>query len=174
MSKAFTKEDDAGEAVVPRPVSPLPPGARNYLTSAGAARLRSELMRLVEDVRPALLAAAGETGMRGAEAKEQLQHVEQRISYLEQSLRTAEITSPPAPPHDVVRFGATVTMRDARGQQMTYRIVGVDEADHARDEVSWVSPIARALLNARLGQRVPFHFPAGMTQLEITGIHYDG
>lgn len=173
MSKAFTKEDDAGEAVVPRPMSPLPLGARNYLTSAGATRLRSELVRLVEDERPALLVAAGETGMRGVEAKERLQHVEQRISYLEHSLRTAEVTTLPAPPHDVVRFGATVTVRDARGQQMTYRIVGVDEADYAREEVSWVSPIARALLNARLGQRVPFHFPAGRTQLEITGIRYE-
>lgn len=174
MSKAFTKEDDAGEAVVPRRVSPLPVGARNYLTPAGAARLRSELMRLADQERPGLLAAAGDTGMRGAEAKERLQHVEQGISYLEESLRTAEITSPPAPPHDVVRFGATVTVRDPQGRQMTYRIVGVDEADHAREEVSWVSPIARALLNARLGQQVSFRFPAGLTQLEIMGIRYDG
>lgn len=173
MSKAFTKEDDAGDALVPRLVSPLPPGARNSLTPAGAARLRAELTRLAGEERPALLAAAGEGGMHGAEAKERVQHLGQRIAYLEESLRTAEVVPPPPPPHDVVRFGATVTVRDPRGQATTYRIVGVDEADHARDEVSWLSPIARALLNARLGQRVSFRFPAGVTQLEITGIRYE-
>jgi transcription elongation factor GreB len=172
MSKAFTKEDDAGDALVPRLVSPLPPGARNYLTPAGAARLRAELARLVDEERPALLAATNETGPRSAEAQERLPHVEQRIAYLEQSLRTADITPPPPPPHDTVRFGATVTVRDARGQQMIYRIVGVDEADAGRDEVSWLAPIARALLGAKLGQRVPFRFPAGATELEIAGISY--
>ncbi len=173
MSKAFTKEDEAGDVLVPRLVSPLPPGARNTLTPAGAARLRAELVRLVDEERPALLAARGEPGLRGAEAQERLPQVEQRIAYLEQSLRTAEVTPAPAPPHDVVRFGATVTVRDPRGQELTYRIVGVDEADHTRDEVSWLAPIARALLNARLGQRVAFRFPAGMTELEITGIRYE-
>jgi transcription elongation factor GreB len=110
--------------------------------------------------------------MRGAEAQERLQHVDQRIAYLQESLRTAEVTPPPPPPHDVVRFGATVSVRDARGQEARYRIVGVDEADHARDEVSWLAPIAKALLNARLGQRVPFRFPAGMIELEIRKINY--
>jgi transcription elongation factor GreB len=173
MSKAFTKEDDAGEVLVPRPVSVLPPGARNYLTPAGAGRLRAELARLADEERPGLLAAARETGPKAAEAQERLQFVEQRIAHLEQSLRTAEISPPPPPPHDVVRFGATVAVRDVRGQEMTYRIVGVDEADHARDEVSWLAPIARALLNARRGQRVPFQFPAGRTELEITDIRYE-
>jgi transcription elongation factor GreB len=172
MSKAFTKEDDAGDVLVPRRVSPLPPGARNYLTRGGAARLRAELARLVEEERPALLAATGETGMRGAEAKERLAHVEERIAYLQESLRTAEIAAPPPEPHDVVRFGATVTVRNPRGEELTYRIVGVDEADHARDEVSWLAPIARALLNARLGQRVSFRFPAGVTELEVVRIGY--
>jgi transcription elongation factor GreB len=172
MSKAFTKEDDAGDALVPRLVSPLPAGARNYLTPPGADRLRAELARLTDDERPALLVATGKSGHRSAEAQERLQHVEQRIAYLEQSLRTAEITPPPPPPHDTVRFGATVTVRDARGQQMNYRIVGVDEADAGRDEVSWLAPIAQALLGAKLGERVPFRFPAGATQLEIVAIRY--
>lgn len=166
MSKAFTKEDDAGDAVVPRLVSPLSPGARNYLTPAGAARLRSELAGLAEGERPALLAA------RTAEAQERLQHVEQRIAYLEQSLRTAEITPAPPPPHDTVRFGATVTVRDPRGQETDYRLVGVDETDAAGDAVSWQAPIARALLGARLGQSVEFRFPAGMTRLEVVRIRY--
>jgi transcription elongation factor GreB len=72
-----------------------------------------------------------------------------------------------------VRFGATVTVRNGRGVTLAYRIVGADEADPARDEVSWISPIARALLNARLGQKVTFRFPAGQDTLEITGIRYD-
>jgi transcription elongation factor GreB len=172
MSKAFTKEDDAGDVVVPRPVSPLPPGARNHLTAGGARRLRDELMHL-ETERPGLLARVAEPGMRGAEAKERLQHLEQRIAYLQQSLHSAEVASAPPEPHDVVRFGATVTVRDGRGEESTYRIVGVDESDPARNEVSWLSPIARALLNARLGQKVPFRFPAGATQLEIVRIAYE-
>jgi transcription elongation factor GreB len=172
MSKAFTKEDDAGDVLVPRPVSPLPPGARNHLTAAGARRLREELAKL-EAERPGLLARVGEAGMRGADAKERLQHLEQRVAYLQQSLQSAEVAVVPPPPHDVVRFGATVTVRDQRGEKTTYRIVGVDETNLDRNEVSWLSPIARALLNARVGQKVPFRFPAGTAQLEIVRIAYE-
>lgn len=172
MSKAFTKEDDAGDVLVPRPVSPLPPGARNYLTAGGARRLRAELERL-EAERPELMARVGEAGMRGADAKERLQHLEQRVGYLQQSMQSAEVAAVPPAPHDVVRFGATVTVRDQRGEETTYRIVGVDETDLDRNEVSWLSPIARALLNARVGQKVPFRFPAGAAELEIVRIAYD-
>lgn len=172
MSRAFTREDDARDALVPRPVSPLPAGARNYLTRAGAARLRDELQRLQEVERPRLIGASAEAGGRGADAKEELQRVELRVAYLQQALATAEIAATPPAPHDVVRFGATVTVRDAKGARMTYRIVGVDEADFSRDEVSWLSPVARALLNARLGQKVAFRFPSGQTELEIIAIEY--
>lgn len=173
MSRAFTREDDARDALLPKPVSPLPPGARNYLTAAGAARLREELRRLADEDRPRLMAASAEEGGRGADAKEELQRVELRIAYLQQSLATAEVTAPPDPPHDVVRFGATVEVRDPKGAVTRYRIVGVDEADFSRDEVSWLSPIARALLNARLGQKVRFRFPSGETELEIVAIRYE-
>jgi transcription elongation factor GreB len=173
MSRAFTREDDARDVVLPKPVSPLPPGARNHLTPAGAQRLREELARLADTERPRLIAASAEEGGRGDDAKEELQRAELRIAYLQQSLATAEITAPPPPPHDVVRFGATVTVRNGGGETTRYRIVGVDEADHARDEVSWLAPIARALLNARLGQRVPFRFPTGQATLEIVEIRYE-
>lgn len=172
MSKAFTKEDDAGDVLVPRPVSPLPPGARNHMTAGGVRRLREELERL-EAERSALLSKVGEPGMRGADAKERLQHSEQRIAYLQQTVSSAEVAAVPPLPHDVVRFGATVTVRDQRGEETTYRIVGADETDPERNEVSWLSPIARALLNARLGQKVPFRFPAGAAQLEIVRIAYE-
>lgn len=173
MSRAFTREDDARDVILPKPVSPLPPGARNHLTPAGARRLRDELARLNEIERPRLIAASAEEGGRGADAKEELQRVELRAAYLQQSLASAEVTPVPPLPHDVVRFGATVTVRDAKGVETRYRIVGVDEADFVRDEVSWLSPIARALLNARLGQKVPFKFPTGQTTLEIVGIRYE-
>lgn len=173
MSRAFTREDDARDVPLPKPVSPLPPGARNYLTPAGAERLRGELTQLVDRERPRLIAESAEAGGRGADAKEELQRADARIAYLQHCLATAEIAPPPPPPHDVVRFGATVTVRDAQGAESRYRVVGVDEADFARDEVSWLSPIARSLLNARLGQRVPFRFPSGQTTLEVVAIRYE-
>lgn len=173
MSRAFTREDDARDAILPKPVSPLPPGARNYLTPAGAARLREELRQLADVERPKLIAAAAEEGGKGADAKEELQRLELRLAYLQQGLAAAEITTAPPPPHDVVRFGATVTVRAANGAVAKYRIVGVDEADFSRDEVSWLSPIARALLNAGRGTKVPFRFPSGRTELEIVSIDYE-
>ncbi len=173
MSKAFTREDDADDTPVPpKPVSLLPPGARNHLTATGARRLREELER-VASARPALLAASTGAGLAAADAKEELARSDQRLALLEHCLATAEIAVPPPPPHDTVRFGATVTVRDAKGSVSTYRIVGADEADFERNEVSWLSPIARALLNARLGQKVAFKFPTGATQLEITAIAYE-
>lgn len=171
MSRAFTREDDAHDVVVPRRVSPLPPGARNYLTGLGAERLRAELRQLQERA-PRLITEAAEEGGRGADAKEELQRAEERIAYLQQSLAGAEVTAPPLPPHDVVRFGAIVTVREGKGVESTYHIVGVDETDFFENAVSWLSPIARALLNARLGQKVPFKFPSGATELEIVSVRY--
>lgn len=161
MSKAFTREsDDAPEANVFPPVRPaLPSGAKNYLTPGGAQRMREELDAVL----------AQQSGTAGNQKSIR----ERRRAQLQQSLATAVVTPPPAPPWEQVRFGATVTVRDAAGEPTRYRIVGVDEVDLDRDWVSWLSPIARALLNARLGQRVRFRFPAGETELQITGITYE-
>ena len=168
MSKAFTREsDDLPETpIVARAASALPPGAKNYLTASGDRRLREELSRLIDE-RPRLIDGGSERHSRP------LQSVEQRIADLQQSLATAEVVLPPDEPADRVTFGATVTVRERDGEEMTYRIVGVDETDLDRGWVSWLSPIARALVNARLGEQVRFKFPSGEKVLGIVGINYE-
>ncbi|MEO5801932.1 MAG: GreA/GreB family elongation factor [Verrucomicrobiota bacterium] len=169
MSKAFTKEDDAVEETISRPQSsPLPPGVKNYLTRDGAQRMQDEWNRLIQIERPRVAALPD-----ASEAKRETQLVDQRIAYLGQSLQSAEIVPHPSAPEDVVRFGATVKVRNRAGEQSQYRIVGIDETDLDENWVSWRSPIARALLNARLGQRVKFRFPAGEDELEIVGLSYE-
>ncbi len=170
MSKAFTREsDDLPESpLTARLPSALPPGAKNYLTPGGAERMRGELERLAPVERPKTA-----SGADPGKPDRNIQALEQRIRQLEQSLQSAEIVEPPAKPWDQVRFGATVTVRNGAGTESQYRIVGVDETDIDRGWVSWLSPIARALLKARLGQRVRFHFPAGEDELEIVGITYE-
>jgi transcription elongation factor GreB len=167
MSKAFTREsDDAPDPPVAPRRSSLPPGTKNYLTPDGERRLREELDRLTQE-RPRL---AGMTA--DPETMPRLQGMDQRIAELQQSLGSAVVVPPPAVPEDRVRFGATVTVRE-RGGETRYRIVGVDEADFDRGWVSWLSPIAKALLNARRGQRVLFKFPSGEEELEILEIGYE-
>lgn len=168
MSKAFVREDDAGEEPsLRRPESPIAPGEKNYLTPAGAHRLREAVAELKHE--RARLAAPPVT----PEFRRELQDIDQRLRYLEESLRTAEIVPAPEEPWEVVRFGATVTVRDQKGVESSYKIVGVDEADALLDRVSWRSPIARALLQARLGQRIAFEFPKGRAELEVIGIAYE-
>jgi len=167
MSKAFTREDDVGdEPLRPMPRALLPPGARNYITPEGQERLSAELIHLREEERPVLV----EGSLRDPELRRELAELDQRIGILERSLATAEVVTATNPSGGRVRFGNTVTVRDKRGETMRYRIVGVDEADFARDEVSWQTPIASALLNTQLGQRVLFKFPSGATELEIVKI----
>ena len=169
MSKAFTRESDGASELPPirRPASPLPPGARNYLTPHGERRLRQELERLVQIERPQLTASIHEEDVR-----RQVQLLDQRILQIQESLRSAVIVPPSAEPHDTVRFGATVTVRGRGGTESRYRIVGVDETDIDQGCVSWLSPIATALLNARVGERVRFRFPSGEEELEIVGVEY--
>jgi len=170
MSKAFTREsDDLPERPMPsRLPSLLPPGVKNYLTPDGARRLQEELNRLVEVERPKVAAAPDSSNER-----EPLQELDQRIQHLQQCLHAAEIVSTPTSPWNQVRFGATVNVRDSSGSESSYRIVGVGEADVDRGLVSWLSPIARAILNAKLGQRVRFKSPSGEELLEIVNISYE-
>lgn len=171
MSRAFVRESDEPQLPeLPPLVSPLPPGAKNYMTAGGLERLRAEIAKLVNEERPPLASAAA----RDIDAKAKLQLLDQRIRYLEQSARTAEVVPPPpAGSTDTVRFGATVTVLEPDGAQTRYRIVGVDETDLDRNWVSWLTPIARALMNARLGQRVTFKAPRGNRELEVVAIAYE-
>lgn len=170
VSKAFTREDDLppDEPVLRPAASGLPPGARNYLTAAGAKRFRDELERLRLVERPVALKRGGDP-----DARRQLSTVDQRIQQVEGILSGATVVEPSAPVDGRIRFGATVTVRTQSGETSRYRIVGVDETDIDRGWVSWLSPIAKALLNARVGDTVRFQFPSGEERLEIIEVLYE-
>lgn len=169
MSRAFVRDSDDNQLPeLPPLVSPLPPGAKNYVTAAGLRRLEEEVGRLTAD-RNRLAAAPADD----LDSKRELQVVEQRLHYLRRNLGIAEVVGPTDGPSDIVRFGATATVRDASGSEVEYRIVGVDEIDSDRNWVSWLSPIARALTNARAGDRVSFRTPRGEQKLEVVRIRYE-
>jgi len=161
MSKAFTREENDGPDIpdLPPLISTLAPGAK---------KLRDELRQLVEITRPSLASSSDDP-----DAKRQLMRLDQRIMQLEESLQSSEIIAPPDGLADSVKFGASVTVRESDGNEATYRIVGVDEMDLDRGWVSWQSPIAKALLNGKRGQRIRFKFPSGEETLEILDIRYE-
>jgi transcription elongation factor GreB len=171
MNKAFTREsDDSPEEPLSIPRSlQLPPGTRNYMTSDGARQMREELDRLVLVETPALARA----DVLRPENKRQLQQLEQRISYLRECLRTAVPVDGSTQKSDAIRFGASVAVRDRVGAEFTYRIVGIDEIDLNRGYVSWLSPIAKALLNSKVGDRVKFRAPTGEEELQVVRIVYE-
>jgi len=180
MSKAFTREDGAPDEeieVEPR----IPRGQKNYITPLGHMRLKSELKALVEVERPELvktIAWAASNGDRSENAdylygKKRLREIERRIRFLIKRLEIAEVVDPGDQDQDRVFFGATVTYRDRGGAERTVSIVGTDEVDPAHGRVSWVSPIARALLKAREGDAVTLSTPAGDERLEVLAIRYE-
>ena len=170
MSKALTRDENEGPEIpdVPPTASVLAPGAKNYITPGGAQKLREELQRLVEEARPELVGARDDP-----DAKRQLARLDQRIRQLEETLQSAEIVEPPAGAADVVRFGACVTVQESDGSETSYRIVGLDETDADENRVSWMSPIAKALLNRKRGEQIRFKFPSGEEILEIIDISYE-
>jgi len=186
MSKAFTREnDEAPDHDDVEDPSPLPAGARNYMTPGGFARLRDELDRLVQKERPELVAtiawAAG-NGDRSENGdyiygKRRLRDIDRRIRFLIRRLDRAEVVDPTArrdeDTADQVFFGATVTTRNARDETRTVSIVGIDEIDTARGYISWISPMARALLKAREGDTVVVRTPAGAEELEVVEVRYE-
>ena len=184
MNKAFVREqtadaddDDDGGAQLP----PLPPGGKNYLTPQGYARLRAELKALVEDERPKVVETvswAAKNGDRSENGdyiygKKRLREIDRRLRFLGKRLDNAEVVDPTRQENrDCVYFGATVTVIDQNGEEFTYSIVGLDETDPGRGRISWVSPLARALIRARLGDSVHFQSPGGPRELEIVDIEY--
>ncbi|HEX3058263.1 MAG TPA: transcription elongation factor GreB [Usitatibacter sp.] len=185
MSKAFTREDDApaddfdGDG---DEANPIPPGSKNYMTPHGWRRMRDELTWLVKTERPnvtSVVSWAAKLGDRSENAdyqygKKRLREIDRRIRYLTKRLEAGEIVDPGTREDtDQVFFGATVTYVTSEGGEQTVRIVGIDEMDPSRGYVSWISPVARALIKAREGDRVNLKTPAGDQALEIIEVRYE-
>ena len=180
MSKAFTKEsdaDDGDELVLPE----LPAGGKNYITPQGYARRREELLDLIDNERPKVVEAvhwAARNGDRSENGdyiygKKRLREIDRRIRFLTKRLEIAVVTDPTF--HfgsDQVFFGATVSYNNSQGLERTVTILGIDEADSAQNQVSWVSPIARTLLKSRTGDVLRMMTPAGAEKIEVTSVSY--
>ncbi len=184
MSKAFTRENDAApdDDRDDDDANPIPPGAKNYLTPAGWRRMRDEVAWLVKTERPnvtSVVSWAAKLGDRSENAdyqygKKRLREIDRRIRYLTKRLEAAEVVDPATREEtDQVFFGATVTYVTSSGEEITVRIVGIDETDPPKHYVSWISPIARALIKAREGDSVNLRTPGGAEELEILEVRYE-
>jgi transcription elongation factor GreB len=181
MSKAFTRENDDAEDEELEPSQQLPQGVKNYITPAGYRRLQDELDQLWKVERPELVkvihwaASNGDRSENGdyIYGKKRLREIDRRIRFLSKRIDSAEVVDPgQREDSDQVFFGATVTVADGRGAEHTYSIVGVDEADPGRGLISWVSPLARALIKAREGDVVTLRTPGGVEELEVVEVVY--
>lgn len=181
MSKAFTRETDADEDEADGVPDIATPGGKNYITRDGYERLRRELMALMDDERPKVVEAvhwAAKNGDRSENGdylygKKRLREIDRRIRFLTKRLEIAEVVDTSL--HhgsDQVFFGATVTYADDAGRPTTITILGVDEADSAQGQVSWVAPVARALIKARVGDVVRLAVPGGVQELEVLAVDY--
>ena len=185
MNKAFTREDDEADVDDGEVEdTSLPPGTKNYMTPGGFRRLKAELDELVEKERPALVATVAWAAGNGDRSengdyiygKKRLREIDRRIRFLVKRLDKAEVVDPEVARDDDdtdrVFFGATVDVRDGQGKQRTVSIVGVDEIDTERGYISWMSPMARALIKAREGDTVTLRTPGGVEELEILEVRY--
>ncbi|MDR0380283.1 MAG: transcription elongation factor GreB [Candidatus Accumulibacter sp.] len=183
MNKAFTREsDDDGDDDDVDTSPGLPHGTRNYITPGGHARIRDELDQLLRVERPRVVevvqwaASNGDRSENGdyLYGKKRLREIDRRIRFLTRRLDLAEVIDPAArrENRDQVFFGATVTLCDEQGEERTYQIVGIDETDLARGRISWISPLARALIRAREGDLVRFQSPSGWREVEIMAVDY--
>lgn len=181
MSKAFTKETDADEDDDFLEAPPIPAGSKNYITRVGYDRLQLELKTLVDEERPKVVEAvhwAAKNGDRSENGdylygKKRLREIDRRIRFLTKRLEIAQVVD--ISKHhgsDQVFFGATVIYADAEGNNKTVTILGIDEAQSALGQVSWIAPIARALLKSREGDEVRLQTPAGVHTLEVLRVDY--
>ena len=184
MSKAFIKETDTEDDLEPSEDAPaIPAGVKNYMTPQGHRRMQEELRQLLREERPKVVetvAWAAGNGDRSENGdyiygKRRLREIDRRIRFLTKRLESAEVVDPKQQRNlDQVFFGATVTYADGRGTEKTITIVGIDEADFARGQVSWISPIARALMKAHELDIVEFRTPARVERIEVLEIRYEG
>ena len=181
MSKAFTRESDSSDDDDDIQLPSMPVGSKNYITAPGYGRLRSELMELIDVERPKVVeivhwaASNGDRSENGdyIYGKKRLREIDRRIRFLTQRLEIAEITDPSA--HygkEQVFFGATVAYADDAGLERKVTILGIDEADILEGQISWVSPVARALLKSRIGDAVNLITPHGVQVLEVLRVDY--
>jgi transcription elongation factor GreB len=181
MSKAFTRESSDADDDDDGAAAPLPPSGKNYITPDGYARLRAELLDLIDNERPRIVeivhwaASNGDRSENGdyLYGKKRLREIDRRIRFLTKRLEIAEVADPRL--HhgsDQVFFGATVTYADASGEERTITIMGIDEADSLKGQVSWIAPIARALLKARVGDEVRLVTPQGVQEIEVLDVQY--
>ena len=181
MNKAFTREtsseDEDDESLAPA----LPTGTKNYMTPQGYDRMRSELLQLIDDERPKVVeivhwaASNGDRSENGdyIYGKKRLREIDRRIRFLTKRLELASVSDPSVHHgNDQIFFGATVTYEDLQGQATTVTILGIDEADSLKGQVSWVSPIARALLKSRVGDVVKLQTPKGVQDIEVVQVSY--
>ena len=181
MSKAFVKEDaDDAEELPDEPIV-LPAGTKNYITPGGFRRLQDELKHLQQSERPRIVeivAWAAGNGDRSENGdyiygKQRLREIDRRLRFLAKRLEIAQVVDPAQQKNlDRVFFGATVTYASAAGDERTVTIVGIDEVDADNGRVSWVSPIARALLKAQEGDTVELRTPHGIEPIEVVEISY--
>lgn len=181
MNKAFVKETDHDEDDdLPDPLV-LPDGVKNYMTATGYRALHDELMFLMNTERPDVVQTVSWAASNGDRSengdyiygKKRLREIDRRIRFLTRRLESAEVVDPARQPNrDQVFFGATVQYCDSQGEEYTVTIVGVDEADPLAGRISWVSPVARALIKAHEGDTVVLRTPAGLQELDILAVSY--
>lgn len=183
MNKAFVKESDIDDEEAEAGTPALPPGTNNYMTVRGQVAMRTEFEHLVKVERPSLVqvvswaAGNGDRSENGdyIYGKKRLREIDRRIRFLSKRLENAVVVDPAAQDNtEQVFFAATVTVRDAAsGHESTYQIVGIDEANASAGQISWISPMARALLKAREGDSIRFASPSGWREIEVLEISYE-
>jgi transcription elongation factor GreB len=181
MNKAFVKENDSDEDEDLEPAKALPAGTKNYMTVQGYRALNDELMRLMNVERPEVVSVVSWAASNGDRSengdyiygKKRLREIDRRMRFRTRRRASAEVVDPAQQPNrDQVFFGATVHYCDSRGQEFTVTIVGVDEAEPLAGRISWISPVARALLKAHEGDTISLHTPAGVEELDILEVRY--
>lgn len=183
MNKAFVRESDGDDDDDLPGLPPLPPGTRNYMTPQGYAAMKAEVLHLIDVERPEIVrivtwaASNGDRSENGdyLYGKRRLREIDRRIRFLTKRLDLAEVVDPATQPQrDRVFFGATVLYADKAGDEHRVTIVGIDEAEPLKGRISWVAPVARAMMKAQEGDTVTLRTPGGVESLDILEVSYPG